>query len=315
MPIAGTSLRRLQSRTSARLRSFSLLLVVPLMLTSSTVAAAPDESQWPSSPSEVFVGAGDIAYCDLDGDDRTAALLDEIEGTVFTLGDNSQEEGTHQQFRDCYDPTWGRHKWRTRPAIGNHERLDDPAAGGYFDYFGAAAGPHGRGYYSYQVGSWRIYALDSNCDLVGGCEAGSEQEQWLRAELAAQQPAPCTLAIWHHPLFNSGEVGEHPEMRDIWIALQEAGADVILNGHDHHYERFARQDALGRPSEMGMRQFIVGTGGGIFHGFGSRAANSKVYQGNTLGLLKLELRPNSYTWDFVAAPGSWFSDRGWDACS
>lgn len=312
MSIAGARARRLQSRTSARLRSFSLLLVVPLMLTSSTVAAAPDEDKWPSSPSEVFVGAGDISYCGLDGDDRTAALLDVIEGTVFTLGDNSQQEGTHQQFRECYGPSWGRHKARTRPAIGNHERLSGDAAG-YFDYFGEAAGPWGRGYYSYEVGSWRIYALDSNCDLVGGCGVGSAQEQWLRAELAAR-PATCTLAIWHHPLFNSGDVGEHPETRDLWLALEEAGADIVLSGHDHHYERFARQDAQGRPSESGMRQFIVGTGGGIFHGYGSRAANSKVYQGNTLGLLKLDLRPNSYTWDFVAAPGSWFGDRGWDAC-
>lgn len=311
MPAVRAYVRASLLRAHGRLRRFSLLLAVPLLLTSSAVVAT-DETRFPSTPSEVFVGAGDIAYCNWDGDDRTAALLDEIEGAVFTIGDNSQNEGTAQQFRDCYDHSWGRHKWRTRPAIGNHERLSENAAG-YFDYFGAAAGPWGRGYYSYEVGAWRIIALDSNCEHVGGCHAGSEQERWLRAQLAAN-PAPCTLAIWHHPLFNSGDVGEHPQVRDLWIALEDAGADIVLNGHDHHYERFARQDAYGRRSQTGIRQFIVGTGGAYFHGVGVASPNSEVFRSGSLGLLKLDLRPNSYAWEFMSTPGDLFSDRGWDVC-
>ncbi|HUG47102.1 MAG TPA: metallophosphoesterase [Candidatus Limnocylindria bacterium] len=311
MPARGAGVRLSAWRVSAGLRHVGLLLAVPLLFGSSTIATG-DEARWPSSPSKVFVGAGDIAYCDHDGDDRTAALLDEIEGAVFTIGDNSQNEGTHQQFHDCFEPGWGRHKWRTRPAVGNHDRLT-AGAQGYFDYFGEAAGPAGRGYYSYEVGDWRIVTLDSNCDYVGGCHAGSEQERWLRAELAAN-PAPCTLAIWHHPLFNSGDVGEHPQVRDLWIALEEAGADIVLNGHDHHYERFARQDAYGQRSQTGMRQFIVGTGGATPHGVGVASPNSELFRIGSLGLLKFELRPNSYTWEFISTPGDSFTDRGWDVC-
>jgi acid phosphatase type 7 len=326
MPTAGARVRQALRclRGSQRLRRtahgqgsprpswLGALAVIPLVLSSSGVSAV-EVRPWPSGPAEVLVGAGDIAYCNWDGDDRTAALLDTIEGTVFTIGDNSQNEGTHQQFRDCYDPSWGRHRWRTRPAIGNHDRLTADGAG-YFDYFGEAAGPWGRGYYSYDLGAWHIVVLDSNCDLVGGCEAGSAQERWLRDDLAAN-PAQCTLAIWHHPLYNSGEVGNHPEMRDMWLALMEARADVVLSGHDHHYERFARQDADGRPTAQGIRQFLVGTGGATFHRLGTRQPNSELYQPNTLGLLKLELRADSFTWHFISTPGYSFSDSGWEACT
>jgi acid phosphatase type 7 len=273
---------------------------------------AAHEARWPSEPSHVFVGTGDIAYCDHDGDDRTAAMLDGIAGTVFTLGDNSQNEGTPQQFRDCYEGSWGRHRWRTRPVIGNHDRLT-PDGAGYFAYFGAAAGPAGRGYYSYRLGDWHIVALDSNCALVGGCEFGSPQERWLRSELAAN-PAPCRAALWHHPLFNSGEVGNHPEMRDIWQTLMDAGTDIVLTGHDHHYERFGRQDADGGADPLGIRQFVVGTGGAYFHRPGVRQPNSEVYRADVLGLLKLQLRPNSYAWHFMSVPGHGFSDRGWEPC-
>lgn len=307
----GTRLAGLRPR--ARLSLVALLLVVPAILPASgpSVVSA-EEVTWLDEPGEVFVGAGDIAYCNWDWQERTAALLDDIEGTVFTLGDNSQNEGTHAQFRDCYDPSWGRHKWRTRPAIGNHDRLT-PDGAGYFDYFGEAAGPWGRGYYSYDLGKWHIVVLDSNCDLVGGCHAGSVQERWLRDDLAAN-PARCTLAIWHHPLFNSGDVGNHPELRDLWLALAEAGAELVLSGHDHHYERFARQDGDGRFDPAGMRQFIVGTGGATFHSPGVRQANSEVYKTGSLGLLKLELKPSGYTWEFIATPGDSFTDSGWDAC-
>jgi acid phosphatase type 7 len=313
MPGGWAGARRAGLRLRARLSLVALMLIVPALLPSSgPPAASAEEVAWLDEPGEVLVGAGDIAYCKWDWQERTAALLDDIEGTVFTLGDNSQNEGTHAQFRDCYEPSWGRHRWRTRPAIGNHDRLT-PNAAGYFDYFGEAAGPWGRGYYSYDLGVWHVVVLDSNCDLVGGCHAGSAQERWLRADLAAN-PARCTLAIWHHPLFNSGDVGNHPEVRHLWQALADAGAELVLAGHDHHYERFARQDVDGRPDPAGMRQFIVGTGGATFHSPGVRQPNSEVYKTGSLGVLKLELKPSGYTWEFIATPGDSFSDSGWDTC-
>lgn len=328
MPTAGASVRRYRPRLPARPRSpVRLRAIAGVVLLPAVIYASGATSPVIDQPvgigqaeaavevledaGEVFVGAGDIAYCNHDGQDRTAALLDEIEGTVFTIGDNSQNEGTHQQFRDCYDPSWGRHKWRTRPAIGNHDRLT-PDGAGYFDYFGEAAGPWGRGYYSYDLGEWHIVVLDSNCEIVS-CEAGSEQERWLRRDLA-ENATRCTLAIWHHPLFNSGEVGNHPQVRHLWIELAEAGADVVLTGHDHHYERFARQDVDGRPDPTGMRQFIVGTGGAFFHRPAARQPNSEVYRVGTLGVLKMELRPTSYTWEFIAVPGDPFTDRGREDC-
>jgi hypothetical protein len=163
----------------------------------------------------VFVGAGDIASCTSTGDEATANLLDTIPGTVYTTGDNAYESGTASEFENCYDPSWGRHKARTRPAVGNHEYYSTTNASGYFGYFGAAAGDPSKGYYSYDLGSWHIISLNSNCSFVagGGCAAGSDQEKWLRADLAAH-PNACTLAYWHHPLFSSGPTsGGNSNMR------------------------------------------------------------------------------------------------------
>ncbi len=262
----------------------------------------------------ILVGAGDIARCqDLSGARATARLLDEISGTVFAVGDLANSEGSEEQFRGCYDPTWGRQKLRTRPTPGNHEYHTSDASA-YFKYFGPAAGEPGKGYYSYDLGDWHIVALNSDCLKVGGCGAGSLEERWLRNDLAAH-PAPCTLAYWHHPLFSSGKNhGNDPEMKPFWQALYEAHAVIVINGHDHDYERFAPQDPNGRPDPVrGVREFVVGTGGNNLREFANSAPNSEVRYNSTFGVLKLTLHARSYEWQFIPVSG-FFTDRGSGSC-
>lgn len=261
----------------------------------------------------VLVGAGDIGDCDSGDDERTAALLDEIEGTVFTLGDNVYDRGTAREFRECYEPGWGRHKERTRPSPGNHDyRTDD--AGPYFDYFGDAAGEKGKGYYSYDLGSWHIVVLNSNCKYVGGCEEDSAQVRWLVDDLE-ENAAQCTLAYWHHPLFNAGEHGNEKAVRPLWEALYDAGAEVVLAGHDHNYQRFAPQDPGGKSEpERGIRQFIVGTGGKDHYDVEDSMPNLEVSNDDANGVLKLTLRADSYSWEFIPAEGDDFQDSGTGRC-
>jgi 3',5'-cyclic AMP phosphodiesterase CpdA len=269
----------------------------------------------PESPDPVLVGAGDIADCnEIEGARATAALLDRIPGTVFTLGDNAYTSGTAEQFRDCYGPTWGRHLERTRPAVGNHDYRTKGAAA-YFAYFGAAAGPPDKGYYSYDLGKWHVVVLNSNCGEIGGCRAGSPQEQWLRRDLA-QHPALCTVAMWHHPRFSSAsEHGDDSATQDLWKALEEAGAELVLSGHDHTYERFAPRDADGRPDpERGIRQFVVGTGGRHEYAWGTIEPTSQAHDNETFGVLKLTLHPDSYDWEFVPVEGGTFTDSGTAKC-
>jgi hypothetical protein len=258
----------------------------------------------------VFVGAGDISHCSSEGDEATARLLDSIPGTVFTTGDTVYPDGTIDQFMNCYEPTWGRHKDRTYPSVGNHE-YHTPDAAGYFDYFGSAAGEPGKGYYSYDLGTWHIIVLNSNIPV----EIGSPQEQWLRTDLAAH-PAACTLAYWHHPRFSSGTVhGSSPAMQPLWQTLYDFGADVVLAGHEHNYERFAPQDPAGvADPTRGIREFVIGSGGRSHYSFGSPIANSEVRNGDTYGVLKLILHPTSYTWEFVAEAGQTFTDSGNAPC-
>jgi hypothetical protein len=261
-----------------------------------------------------MVGAGDIASCSSSADEATAAVLDGIAGTVFTLGDNVYDNGTDAEFANCYDPSWGRQKARTRPAPGNHE-YNTTNATGYYNYFGSAAGDPSQGYYSYDLGNWHIIVLNSNllCDVIS-CAAGSPQEQWLRADLAATSK-PCTLAYWHHPRFNSGDQGNNSAVAPFWDALYEYNADVVLNGHQHVYERFAPQtpNAVG-DAVRGIRQFTVGTGG-VNHGiFGTIKPNSEVRDASSFGVLKLTLHANSYDWQFVPASGSTFTDSGTGNC-
>lgn len=277
-----------------------------LMLAIAACAAAEDP---------VLVGAGDIADCTtLSGAAKTSALLDRIPGTVFTLGDNAYDSGTPRQFADCYGPTWGRHRDRTRPVLGNHDYRTAFAAG-YFDYFGAAAGDRTKGYYSYDVGTWHVVVVNSNCAQVGGCKKGSPQVEWLREDLAAH-PAPCTLAMWHHPRFSSGrEHGDDPAMRDIWQVLYDARAELVLSGHDHDYERFAPMDAAGRVDrERGVRQIVAGTGGRELYPWAATRAGSEVKNNETFGVLKLTLHPGSYDWEFIPVEGGTFLDSGSEKC-
>jgi len=262
----------------------------------------------------VLVGAGDIADCrDLSGAEATAKLLDQISGTVMAVGDLAYPDGTEENFQ-CYDQTWGRQKARTRPAPGNHE-FHSSAATPYFDYFGTVAGAPGDGYYSYELGAWHIVVLNSECVDVGGCGPGSREEKWLRADLAAH-PAACTLAYWHKPLFSSGGAhGNDLEVTPLWQALYDAGAEVVIGGHDHNYERFAPQNPLGESDpERGIREFVVGTGGKNLRPFGATKANSEVRSNEAFGVLKLTLQPHGYDWQFISQQGKAFTDSGSGVC-
>ncbi len=262
----------------------------------------------------ILVGAGDVAQCGAKPASesmaaKTAALIDEIPGAVFVPGDLAYQKGTESEFKNCYDPTWGRFKARTLPAPGNHE-YQTPDAAPYYAYWGAAAGEPGKGYYSAQVGSWRVIALNSNIDA----SAGSKQEQWLRGDLKSH-PARCTLAFWHHPVFVSGIEGDNPKMLDIYEALYEAGADVIVNGHVHVYERFAPQDARGRADRArGIQEIVVGTGGARPARFGAIQANSEARAAGVFGVLKLALRAEDYAWEFIPIEGQTFHDAGEGRC-
>jgi len=262
----------------------------------------------------VLVGAGDIASCNLTGDTATAKLIAGIPGTVFTAGDNAYESGTAAEFANCYDPTWGAFRDRTKPVPGNHDYVTSDATG-YYNYFGAAAGPSSQGWYAYDVGAWRIYALNSNCDAIGGCGEGSAQETWLQADLAAN-PRQCVAAIWHHPRFSSGDHGNNTDVDAIWRDLVAAGAEFVINGHDHDYERFAPLDATGAvASANGTREFVVGTGGASLRAFTTVQGGSEVRNSATLGVMKFTLSATGYSWQFVPIAGKTFTDTGSGTCA
>ena len=238
---------------------------------------------------------------------QTAALLDNIGGLVFTLGDNAYFQGTRQQYVDCYDTTWGRHKGRTFPVPGNHE-YESPGAAPYYEYFGElAVGPMGEGYYSFELGDWHVVALNSNV-FMG---PSSTQAGWLRTDLA-QSRARCTLAYFHHPLFSSGHNGDTPGVRELWRILYEARAEIVLSAHEHMYERFAPQDPDGRPDPArGIRQFVVGTGGAFLTNPVRLAPNSE-QRISSFGVLKLTLSADRYQWEFIPLSGP--TDGGSGVC-
>ncbi|MCL4560170.1 MAG: DNRLRE domain-containing protein [Chloroflexi bacterium] len=276
-------------------------------------APTPVPTQPASGGDAVLVGAGDIARCDATGDEATAALINKISGKVMAIGDTAYTAGTPTQFTDCYNPSWGQFKSRTSPAVGNHE-YGTSGASGYFNYFGAAAGPSGKGYYSYDLGSWHVVVLNSECSHVGGCGAGSVEETWLKADLAAH-PNACTLAYWHEPRYSSGEHGNNTGMQTFWQDLYNAGAELVLSGHDHDYERFAPMNASGSvDNAKGVRQIVVGTGGGNLRAFGAVQANSQVRIANVYGVLKLTLHAGSYDWQFIPVAGQTASDSGSAVC-
>jgi hypothetical protein len=307
VPALGPGAQRLVVRSARTVLGLAFELLSP-------PPAPPPPPPPPPPPGDaVFVGAGDIAACNNPGDEATAALLDAIPGTVFTLGDNVYPTGTLAQYQACYASSWGRHKSRTMPVAGNHE-YDASGNTGYFDYFGPRAGTPGKGYYSFELGTWHVVVLNSNCSFVGGCQAGSAQEQWLRADLAAHQ-ASCTVALWHHPRFSSGGHGNDVAMQPFWQDLYDAGADLVLSGHDHDYERFAPQTPTGAADPAyGLREIVAGTGGASHSPIATVVANSEVRDADTFGVLKLTLRGGSYDWQFVPEAGKTFTDAGSGSC-
>jgi len=267
----------------------------------------------------VLVGAGDIASCkNAEGAEATAKLIEKIPGTVFAAGDLAYESGSAAEFKNCYDPAWRRFKVRTMPALGNHEYVE-PTAHAYFEYWGAQAGPAGKGYYSFDLGGWHIVALNTNCYAkdLRGCGAGSPQETWLKEDLA-QHPNSCILAYGHHALFSSGiftKHAVHPELKQLWQDLYMIHADVILAGHEHSYERFAPQDPDGNADpEHGIREIVVGTGGRSLDLLGFATPNSEIRDWDTYGVLKLTLSPGNYTWEFIPEAGKTFHDSGSGVC-
>jgi hypothetical protein len=275
-----------------------------------TTSPPPNGTQ----PDPVLVGAGAIASCGSTNDEETAQIVKTVPGTVFTVGDNAFDAGTLEQFQDCYGPSWGAFLDRTRPAVGTREYVT-PDASGYFAYFGAAAGPINKGYYAYDLGKWRIYVLNSNCSKVGGCQAGSPQEAWLRADLKAH-PSSCIGAYWQIARFSSGRFGDDPKMQPFWQDLYDHGAEFVINGHDHNYQRYAPMTPKGVLDQArGIREFIVGTGGNGHTSLTTQ--NPGIREAGTdlaYGVLQLTLHPTGYEWRFLATPKAPFEDSGAASC-
>jgi acid phosphatase type 7 len=248
----------------------------------------------------VVIAAGDIASCDLEGDALTAALINNMDGTVLALGDLAYPAGSDATYRDCYGPTWGAFLDRTHPVVGNHD-LQADGGDAYWRYFGDRAGTLGEGWYSFDIGDWHVVVLNSNCELIA-CGPGSPQNDWLTADLAASD-AECTLAAMHHPRFSSGPHGDYPPVAPLWEALDAADADLLLVGHDHLYERFVPQTATGVADPSGLRQITAGTGGYTRYAAERVAPNSELVIDDAFGVLVLTLHPDSYDWSFVTIDG------------
>jgi acid phosphatase type 7 len=266
----------------------------------------------------VILAAGDIGDCTRTTDDATGQTLDTIQGIVMPLGDNAYLDGTVEQYNNCYAPNWGRHKWRTRPVAGNHE-YHTPGAPGYFGFFGAAAGDPTKGYYSFEAGDWFVLVLNTGTERPVNYEAGSPQEQWLRAELASHNQQ-CTLAVLHHPRFSTTQDRDpiRSEVGPLWNALYEYGVDLVLNGHDHSYQRFGPQKPDGTlDNTFGIRQLVAGTGGGQgLYAFAPipTGSNLEVRNNDTWGVLKVTLKANGYDWRFIRSAGGTFTDAGTGTC-
>jgi hypothetical protein len=256
----------------------------------------------PDTDSAFLLAGGDIASCDESADTATGNLARLLGGGIAGLGDLAYDDGSLDQFRTCFEPPWGHAKHRFYPAPGNHEYGTSGAAG-YFDYFGSLAGRFRRGWYAYDYGSWRVLSLNSERDI-------EDQVEFIEEQSAGR---PCVLAYWHKPLRSSGEHGDNADVAPLWRAAHRAGVDLVLNGHDHDYERFARLGYYGFPNANGMRQIVVGTGGRHLRPFEDVARGSEVREAGTYGVLQLRLARGYYRWRFWAANGT-FTDRGEDVC-
>jgi hypothetical protein len=276
---------------------------LPTFAPHSQPASGASSGSPPPEP-EVLLAVGDIGSCDGRADEAVADLAASLPGTIALLGDTVYERGTADDYAHCFDPAWGPMRSRFRPTVGNHE-YGTRDASGYFSYFGAAAGRLSEGWYSYELGAWHVVVLNSNCSLVG-CGTGSPQVRWLRADLAAN-PSACLLAYWHHPRWSSGRHGSTDTVDLFWSELRSAGADVVLNGHDHIYERL---------SVDGVREFVVGTGGRSLYPFErGPLPETEVRNDAAYGLLWLSLGEDSYDWQYLALGRSSFTDAGSGSCS
>jgi len=262
------------------------------------------------APTETVIAVGDIATCNAEGDSATAALIEDLDGTLVILGDNVYESGSDQTYADCYDPVYGQFKDRTRPVPGNHDVQGD-RGDAYYRYFGDAAGTPGEGWYSYDLGAWHVIALNSNCDQVE-CGENSPQWEWLVDDLAAHGNR-CTMAYWHHARFSSGPHGDIHAVEDFWEALDDADADLVLAGHDHIYERFAPQTADGAADPEGLVEITAGTGGAVHHETDRQAPNSEIAITDAYGVLVLTLHPDGWDWSFLETDGS-EGDAGSGSC-
>jgi hypothetical protein len=295
------------------------LTYTPLPTATITLTPTPADTATPEAtptPAQIeLIGAGEIVNCGNPGYGITADLLAQFPGvTIFTAGDNSNVIGTPNEFKKCFGPTWGRFLASIHPAVGDHEYYNKGAKA-YFDYFGAAAGTPGQGWYSYDLGGWHIIVLNSQCAQIGGCEAGSAQEKWLKDDLAAH-PAHCSMAVWHIPRYNLSLAQGLPFLDDIWNDLYKAGVELVVNAHHYYYARFAPMDPSGKADDArGIREFIVGTGGSPLDKRNwTCSRNCQAFEHDTLGLLKLTLHPDGYDWAFVPEPGKTFNDAGSGTC-
>jgi acid phosphatase type 7 len=301
-----------------------LLLAAITITATLTIANGSSQIKAQTSRESTLIAAGDIASCPETGDDQTAKLiqsmLEKTPATIAALGDLVYPTGKLETYQNCYGPTWGKFLKQTKAAIGNHDYANGTSQG-YASYFGAAAGPSPEHYYSYdlgtgqekKLGTWHVIVLNSNCWAVGGCEQGSKQYKWLQSDLE-KNPNNCTLAYWHHPRFSSALHGNNEFMQDVWALLANSGVELVLNGHDHNYERFAPLNAAGQPSKTGTRAFVVGTGGKNTYPFLITKPGSQVRKTNVFGVLELKLKASSYDWRFVPVAGKTFTDAGSTNC-
>jgi hypothetical protein len=306
-------MRRTRSEVAASFGAAALLLAA---CQTAPIDPNPPPPPPPPPPEDaVLLLAGDIGYCTRLVDEATANLLDDLDGTIIAVGDMLQEHGAGHSYESCYGPSWGRHLDRTLVAMGNHEYQPDSDPTAAFDYFGDRAGPRGLGYYSLDIGAWHVIVLNSNDDFVSTAP-GSPQEQWLRDDLAAHADTQCVLAVWHHARFYTGGPGRvNPTMRPLWQALYEAGADVVVNGHFHHYERYGPQDPdANADPDRGIVLFTVGTGGGGRDGRGAPSPNVQARGQPNGGVLRLTLQADGYRWEFLPAAGETFTDSGSASC-
>jgi hypothetical protein len=286
-----------------------VVMGVALLVTPHLGAERPYRSPGPLPTfppgASVLLAVGDVGTCHDRNDEAVAALATRLPGSIALLGDIVYPDGGLADYQQCFDPAWGPLRPRIHPAQGNHD-FESAGASGYYDYFGAAAGTPGEGWYSYDLGSWHVIVLNSDCASVGGCGDGSPQLAWLDADLRAH-PAACTLAYWHHPRYSSGQHGDEPRTEPLWQALAAAGADLVLSGHDHDYERLAPVD--------GIRSFVVGTGGHSLVPFARPPdPETELRSDDSYGLLAVELLDGAYRWQFVPIPGDELNDEGTAAC-